>query len=42
MAGVTKLEKKKESWGLVQMDKTAKSYYKHNKINRSITWKKKN
>jgi len=35
MVGVTKPEKKeKESWGLVQMDKTAKSYYRHNKKNK--------
>jgi len=50
MAGITKPEKKKESWGLIQIDKASKDHYKRIKnkylINnpklRSIIWKKKN
>jgi hypothetical protein len=40
MAGVNKPEKKKEkeSWGLVQMDKATKNYYKRIKDNPRL-WK---
>jgi len=43
MAGVTKPKNKKESWGLVQMDKAAKIHYKRIKnkylINNPRLWK---